>query len=237
MREWTMGRGAACSLALVTLGSTVTSSAPPARRLVLQIHQVQAVRETRGKFGMTAGADEMALTGVKVGPAGEVAAILPKWSIGKFGDDGDTRTLSKPHQLATFDLESGPEPPRAYHVTLVLAELDQGDGVEKFVKKLAEEARTNGKPSGGSEKSDGGAVSGVVASMVAEEVKKAVKKEAEKQLDKAWNDDIFKPTAVDLRIDRPDAPFVNGKTTSAKAVARFKGFGGDYRVTYSWRLL
>jgi hypothetical protein len=60
----------------------------------------------------------------------------PRWTVGYFSKDGKVRKPSSPRHLATFEFPQ--RFPSTFQVLLVLAELDQGRGLEKFTAKLAE---------------------------------------------------------------------------------------------------
>jgi len=110
------------------------------KKLMLEIHSVKCRDETGGMFQEKFGGDEIALAGINIDPNGH-AKQLPHFGVGNFEKDGVVRNFQPPHLLSSFDLQQGPPFPRLYQTALILAELDEGGGLDSAVAKLV--AKTN----------------------------------------------------------------------------------------------
>ncbi len=195
-------------------------------KLEFRIQRVKCVDETGPAWP---GSDEILLGANTVDETGDVKKV-PSFKVGDF-DQGNTKRYTPPKRLTLFDIREGPSFPKRYFVTLVLAEEDQGgfpdfvNGLFKQVKAKVEEyvadAIARGKP---------------VEIAIALAVNYIVGKIFE-ILTNAWNDDIFPPKTLSVRINSATHRFPGGATVSPEDVAVFKGHNGKYEVFYDWRLL
>jgi len=99
-----------------------------ASRLEFRLLRVKCQDETGGT---NFGSDDIAVGGVAVNPDGSTAKI-GEFKIGEF-DKGESKPVDR--RLALFDLRNGGGFPKAFAVTLVLAEKDHG-GLTKLLDRL-----------------------------------------------------------------------------------------------------
>jgi hypothetical protein len=230
---------AAVAASCLGLSAADASSEPkppkPARRLVLQIHEVKCLDETGGRWREKIGGDEVTLSGLTIDAAGR-AVRQQTFRIGKFEKDRSVKRYSPAHSFATFDLRQGPDFPRQYQTMLVLAERDEGGGLVDYVNAIVEGINTGSKPA----TSDKGGVAHSLLTdpplsmdaVAAKAVKLAVAKVGQ------WaKDDIFRPRATKVSMTTAQYRFAKGAVTSRPDTASFKGYGGLYRIVYSWRLV
>lgn len=225
----------AASLALPAADASADLSPPkPARRLILQIHEVKCLDETGGKWREKIGGDEVTLSGLTIDAAGR-AVRQQTLRIGKFERDRSVKRYSPAHTFATFDLRQGPDFPRQYQTMFILAERDQGGGLVEYVNAIVEGINTGSKPA----TSDEGSLAKSFVTdpplsmdaVAAKAVKLAVAKVGR------WaKDDIFRPRAAKVSMKTAAFRFPKGAIASRPDTASFKGYGGVYRIVYSWRL-
>lgn len=196
------------------------------------IHQLTCVDETNGAFGSEAGNDEIYLGGTSIDAMGNTNQ-LKTFRVGTFPEDGYVNPVA--NIFTTFDLRSGTDWPKSYFVTLALAEKDMGKDFPEFVNQLfkivkkeveAQLAKLIGTTLGVS--------SGPVGAIIGLAVGYAVGKVYE-ILRGMWNDDIFIPQTVSIKIPTIPKPFDAGRVGSNLRV-NFKGHGGEYSLLYSWHL-
>jgi hypothetical protein len=210
-------------MAFTGLAIPAASMAQAPAKLVLQLHQVYAKRETSsGIFIGRRGNDNMILGGIAVGANGKKTQIKTG-KVGSFEDSGDRKRFSPAKAFATLPVSTGTA--REYSVVLVLAEEDVSGGTNEFVASLLESSTS----------SDGGKADGGV-SLVAGAVAKELAKRAVKRLQNNAKDDIFPARTVTVRLREPDRRFENGGISTPRQVVTFKGHGGLYDIVYSWKL-
>jgi len=226
---------AASCLALPAAYASADLSPPkPARRLILQIHEVKCLDETGGKWREKIGGDEVTLSGLTIDAAGR-AVRQQTLRIGKFERDRSVKRYSPARAFATFDLRQGPDFPRHYQAMLILAERDQGGGLVEYVNAIVSNINT-GSALPSQDKVD--VPNQLLASppttreeAAAKAVKLAVAKVGQ------WaKDDIFRPRSAKVSMKTGEFRFAKGAVTSRPDTASFKGYGGLYRIVYSWRL-
>ncbi|MET7488524.1 hypothetical protein [Streptomyces sp. NPDC005538] len=205
------------------------AAAPTAlHKLELRIHSVKCVTETS-----ELGSDEISLAGTSVDESGDALKISP-FEVRSF-DDGDVKTYTPPKQFHWFNLdEGGAKYPKSYFVTLVLAEIDFG-GLADYVDQLLDMVRT--KVAAYLAAAVGvaiGASGGVLGILIGMAVGAAVGW-AFDQLKGVVEDDVFEPVTLSTIIPSLTSRW-DGKPESAAKSVEYRGFGGDYRVTYSWRM-
>jgi hypothetical protein len=229
----------ACAF-LVKAVYTQTETARP-RKLLMQIHQVKAIKECRGPFG-SLGADEIDLGAVVIDPVGGVRART--LDLGQFGHDGSTKNFNTPREFVAFKI-SGGSFPKVRQVILVLAERDAGSGFGKYLNKLVAEARSKIRASTDVASAVPRQEFLMAGFMQAEAAGKELAKEAARRLGKALlgvaldarEDDIFPASLASLTVTDAAFRFSGGKLTSPKTIVQFKKDKCDYTVTYSWRLI
>lgn len=205
------------------------ATVPPAlHKLELRIHSVKCLAETS-----ELGSDEISLAGTSVDESGDALKISP-FDVRSF-DDGDVKTYAPPRQFHWFNLdEGGASYPKSYFVTLVLAEVDFG-GLADYVDDLLDMVRT--KVAACLATAVGGAIGasgGVLGILIGMAVGAAVGW-AFDQLKGIVEDDVFEPVTLSTIIPALTCRW-NGKPETAAQSTDYSGFGGHYRVTYSWRM-
>jgi hypothetical protein len=221
---------------LSVAGTAVTTEvvAPTLPKLSLRVHKVRCVDETGGRFAEAAGDDEIDLAGVAVDETGDTHAV-PKFRVGSSFDDGESVTFSPPRVFTTFDIREGTTYPKSYFVTLVLAEVDQGN-LSEFVLKLVAKVKEKviaylAAAVGGALGSIGGPLGTVIGLAIGFVVGKVFE-----LLISVWNDDVFTPITVKVDIASPNARWPGNKKDSPETITTFTGHDGKYTVTTDWQL-
>jgi len=207
---------------------------PPLRHLELRIHKVRCDDETNGLFGSEAGSDEIDLGGTTVDESGDTGKVSP-FRVRSFGHDRDVQLYNPPRRFTFFNLTEGTAFPKTYVVTLALAEIDSG-GFNEFLRKLTEKIKDRVIAAltaaiGGAVGASGGPIGIAIGVAVGYVVGKVFE-----LLSNLWKDDVFKPVPVHVTIPSLSARWTGGKTDGPEQTAVFKGFGGQYTVTYDWKL-
>jgi hypothetical protein len=210
-----------------------TAAAQRLTKLELRIHKVRCDDETNGFLGSEAGSDEIDLGGTSVDESGDTHKVSP-FRVASF-DDGDQKVFSPPRRFTFFNLTEGTEFPKAYVGALVLAEIDSG-GFNDFLKKLMEKVRERVITAlttaiGGAIGASGGPIGVVIGLAVGWVVGKVFDLIAN-----IWNDDVFTPIRVSISIPSLTARWPGGRTDGPERTVTVKGHGGQYSVTYDWRL-
>jgi len=203
-------------------------------QLELRIHKVRCVDETSGLAGSEAGDDEIYLGGSTVDESGDTEKVEPFLVRDDF-DDGEEQTYAPPKQFAAFDLTEGTEFPKSYFATLVLAEVDNG-GLPEILDKLltwVKEKVTTALTAllGGLIGASGGPIGAAIGAVIGAAVNEIVK-----FIKEIWEDDPFKPATVRTDIPSLDAMWEGDTTDSPEGVITYTGHGGEYQVTYDWRI-
>jgi hypothetical protein len=183
------------------------------------------------------GHDEIAIAGVSIDEDGDVKKIPEKYVGGGF-DDGDIKTYSPHWNYHTFSLREGKGWPKAYCMTLLLAEKDLrgfSKALDKAWNKIKEkvwaalEKLAENLPSWWK----------IVGKIVVQIVKWIIDK-LFGWIIRALKDDVFPPCIVDTRIysfgtkwRHPDGSM---KTYSPRRKCHFYGFNGHYYVEYYWKM-
>lgn len=207
------------------------AAAPQMHKLELRLHHVKCIDETDGFLGSHLGEDEIDLGGVAIAPTGATKKIAP-FHVGDF-DSGEVKNYAQPKQFTVFSLADGNSWPKAYVVTLALAEIDNGgfpDYLTKLYGKVKDWAITAlGAAIGGAIGAGLGAIVGAVIGFILDLLFG--------WLISIWEDDVFPPVTVATVIKSPTARWPGGKTDSPESDAYFTAHGGKYRIRYDWRLL
>jgi hypothetical protein len=203
-------------------------------KLELRIHKVKCLDETNGFLGSEAGDDEIDLGGTSVDETGDTNKISP-FRVGSDFDDGEQKVFSPPKRFTMFNLREGTAFPKAYFVTLVLAEVDMG-GLPEFVQQLLNWVKPKVTAAlaaalGGAIGASGGPVGAIIGAAVG-----AVVGLVFDLFKSIWEDDIFKPVTASVAIPSLSARWTGGKTDSPEGIATFAGHGGKYQLTYDWRV-
>jgi hypothetical protein len=212
-----------------------------------RIREIFCEKDTR-----EAGKDEIVLGGVATADSGQATKI--QWPALKFKKGDRLRAADLPDDglFTTFSLEGGFFP-KAFQVTLVLAEKDLGKGVTNFLtalangviqeatkllKKLLEDMITSGLAGLGVGITVGSAggplgvlIAGIIGGLIGFVTGLVL------GLLKQWlGDDIFPVNAAPIIVvDSPDFNF-GGDLDSPDFEVTFNGFGGIYRVKWDLQL-
>lgn len=184
--------------------------------------------------------DEIALAGVSVDETGDTTKVSEKFIGGGF-DDGDQKNYFPHWKYHWFNLREGQYWPKAYKVSLILAEKDHG-GLSNFLNTLYTKIRNYVK------QAISKAVAGAVSWLVGPAIAKAIGQITAWLVDKliGWiinifNDDIFPVKVLSCNIPSFSARWhypngTWGSTTSGTRTAHFYGHGGHYIINYYWKL-
>lgn len=235
--------GVVAGAAALILVLHTTAQAAGTRKLVMQVHEVKAVKECRvkvGPFSTTRGADEIDLGAVVIDPVDGVR--VRTLNLGKFGHDGSKRPFGTPHELLGFKV-SGGQYPKARQVLLALAERDSDGGFGKYLNTLAEEAKKKMSAAKSAHSGPTGPAFVRASYPQAEAAAAEVAKEALERIGRAllafaadaMKDDIFPPSLESVTIPNENFRFGGTSLTSPRKVARFKSDRCDYSLTYSWK--
>jgi len=205
---------------------------PSLTKLEFRIHKVKCLDETGG-WAERFGNDEIDLGGTTVDETGDTHTIT-KFRVGSNFDDGEQVAFSPPRSFTVFNLTEGTAYPKAYFVTLVLAEVDMG-GLSEFLNnllvKVKERVTAALIAAFGALGSSGGPVGAIIGAGVGFVVGKVFD-----WLKSVWSDDVFKPVTASVNITSLNAQWPGGRTDSPEAIATFEGHGGKYEVTYDWHM-
>jgi hypothetical protein len=152
---------------------------------------------------------------------------------GGFSSDGKTKRFSPARVFATFDIRRAMTFPQFYQVAFILAERDSSGGLGEVVDGLVEEARKQPVPVAA-------AIGGVlvpVAKAALIQVGTVLIKKLPGHIAKLLKDDVFPTQIESLSLDSPAFRFSGGSLTSPTERRSFKAHQGEYRITYSWRLV
>lgn len=214
-------------------GSKLT--APQATDLLqLRIHKVQCIAETTPKGGE----DKIYLAGTTVDAIG-TSRKVSQFHVGDFNDDQDDKklvvTYSPPKVFAEFDLRPGDKWPKTYFATLVLAEKDNG-GLPDFINTLFEKVKSEvisaiATAIGAGIGELGGPIGAAIGAAVG-----FILGELFKLFKEAWEDDIFKPFTVKMKVQSPGDLWNGNKTESGLGWINWKGHGGEYKLWFDWHI-
>jgi hypothetical protein len=172
--------------------------------------------------------------------------MVPEYFVGSF-DTGDTTPYVPAKELASFELVRHTYPQDAA-VLLTMAEKDAG-GFSQFLHDLYEAIRAEiqivlaalgaaagaaiGAAIGGSLGTTVGGPIGTVIGVVAGLILGAIV---------GWiveisRDDIFTPQIATIHCPTADFTFEGGALTSPIITSTYDGFGGRYRISYSWSVV
>jgi len=207
---------------------------PALDNLELRLHRVHCLEETGSGPFSDVGEDEIALSGTSVDESGDVKKFS-EFRVGDF-DDGDDKSFSPPRRLTIFNLREGTAFPKSYFVTLVLAEKDMG-GLSDFVNRLLDKVRERvtamlAAALGAAIGASGGPVGVIIGAAVGFVVGKVFD-----LLKSVFADDVFPPRTVSVAVPSLNHRFPGGRTDSAESTIRFDGHGGEYTLTYDWRVI
>jgi hypothetical protein len=207
-------------------------------RLGFYITQVKCDDETNPELGSLS-SDEIAIGGITVDETGDTEKVGEQ-SVGGGFDDGNVKNYSPHWQFTSFSLsESHPLPgskwPKAYFVTLLLAEKDHGgfssalqDGWVIVGNKVTEEVQ---KAVTDITIETGPAISLALGKIAAWAVNELVR-----YILRMLNDDLFPPYVAELTVPGFNYTFPGGSKTGPLQTAHFIGHDGHYTVQYYWKL-
>jgi hypothetical protein len=219
----------------LTAGTNVAPVAGPVLdNLEFRLHQVRCLEETGSGLFSDVGEDEIALSGTSVDESGDTKKIS-EFRVGDF-DDGDVKSFSPARRFTFFNLREGTAFPKSYFVTLVLAEKDMG-GLGDFINRLLDKIKDRvtamlAAALGAAIGASGGPVGAIIGAAVGFIVGKVFD-----LLKSLFADDIFPPRTVSVAVPSLNHRFPGGRTDSAESTVRFNGHGGEYTLTYDWRLV
>ena len=200
-------------------------------KLEFRVHRVRCVDETNPEW---AGDDEIALGGISVDETGDTKKIA-EFMVRNDFDDGEQKIYAPPKQFTWFSLTEGTTWPKSYAVTLVLAEKDMG-GLGDFINKLWQKIKSKvleavaaaiGAAIGSTVPGLGTIVGGIVGWVLAKFIDWLIG---------LFQDDVFKPVTLSTSIPSLSARWPGNKTDSPEGEVRFRGYGGEYRLVYDWRM-
>ncbi|NES76942.1 MULTISPECIES: hypothetical protein [unclassified Okeania] len=206
-------------------------------KLGFYITRVKCLDETNPEFW---GSDEIALAGVSVDETGDTKKVPEKFIGGGF-DDGDQKTYSPHWKYHWFNMREGQYWPKAYKVSLILAEKDNG-GLSSVLNTIYVKIRDYVK------KAIAKAVAGALSSLVGPAIAKAIGQITAWLVDKliGWIINLFKDDIFPVKVLSCTVPsfgarwyYPNGKwgsPTSGIRTAHFYGHGGHYIINYYWKL-
>ena len=247
------------ALAQLATGSLSASHPPlpgglhpvtPIDTLSIRLHEVFCGDETDPEVGH----DEIYLQGVALDDRAGVTPIAA-FKVGDFTENagGDTVTYNPNLVLTTFDLHklvTGPLAtsswPKAYNVSLVLVEQDDG-GMVDFLVSFVEQYRADILDYVSKNSAKGAAilVNGVIGDslpglgeMIGAKVGELVSSAVGLLLEwiSHWGaDDVFPPINARCTVGGINSSF-GGALASTNQVQSISGHGGEYRLTWDWRL-
>lgn len=206
-------------------------------KLGFYITKVKCVDETNPEFW---GSDEIALAGVSIDETGDTKTIGEKYIGGGF-DDGDQKTYSPNWQYHWFNMREGSYWPKAYNVSLILAEKDNG-GLSNALNTVYVKIRDKVKEAISKAVAEG--LSELLGPAIAKAIGNAVAWIVDKLIGwiiNAFKDDIFPPKVLSCTVpsfgarwNYPNGTW--GSPTSGLRQAHFYGHGGHYYVEYYWKI-
>lgn len=208
-------------------------AAPVTNKLELRIHKVRCVDETGGWLAEHGNDDEIDLGGTTVDETGDTKKVT-KFRVGSSFDDGEEKSYSPPRRFTFFNLTEGTAFPKYYYVTLVLAESDMGD-LPDFLSTLLDLIKQKVKEklieAGAQVDTSIPAIGAIIGAAIGYIVDRVFD-----YLRMIWEDEVFQPITVFVKIPSLTTRWPVGRTDSPEQTVVFKGHGGEYRLTYDWRL-
>jgi hypothetical protein len=189
-------------------------------------------RTSDGLAGFEA-TDEIRLGGTSIDETGDTK-IVTDFSVQTFSYDGQQKTYSPPLQFTYFNLYEGTIFPKTYWVYAALAEEDNGSFWD-FLYDLTNSVKAEitaalAAAVGIAIGSSGGPVGAVIGAVVGAAVGAAFN-----LLKNIIDDEVFGGPTVACTIPSLTARW-SGNTYSPQHVATYSGYGGSYKMTYSWNL-
>jgi hypothetical protein len=205
---------------------------PKTTKIELRLHKVRCDDETNGFLGSEAFSDEIDLGATTVDESGDTGKVSP-FRVASF-DDGEVKVFNPPRRLTFFNLTEGKTFPKGYVAVLALAEIDSG-GFNDFLRQLTEKVRERVTAAltaalGAAIGASGGPVGVLIGLAVGWVVGKVFD-----LISNIWKDDLFTPIPVRVSVSSLTARWA-GRTDSPQRTVTFKGHGGQYTVTYDWRV-
>lgn len=203
-------------------------------KLELRVLKVACLDETDPEF---LGDDEISMGGTTVDQSGitrKVSAFLVRDDF----DTGESKVYSPAKRFTSFDLTAGGNTfPKAYFVTLVMAETDMG-GLGDFLNALWN--KTKGQVLAMITAAVGAAIGSVIPVPILGTIVGAVAGwvvgTVISYLIGLFGDDVFKPVTLSVTIPSLTHRFAGGLTDSPNSVVTFQGYGGKYSATVDWNM-
>jgi len=202
-------------------------------KLEFRIHNVTCLDRTGdGPLG-TEATDEIRLGGTSIDETGDTK-IVTDFSVQTFSYDGQQKTYSPLKQFTYFNLNEGTAFPKTYWVYAALAEQDNGSFWD-FLYDLTNSVKAEitaalAAAVGIAIGSSGGPVGAVIGAVVGAAVGAAFN-----LFKNIIDDEIFGGPTVACTIPSLTARW-SGNTYSPQHVVTYSGYGGSYKMTYSWNL-
>lgn len=214
-------------------------------KLGFYINRVKCVDETNPeRFG----SDEIALAGISIDETGDTKKIKERRIGGGF-DDGDSKYYNPDWRYHWFSLNEGRSWPKAYAISLILAEKDHGglsSALNKLWRKVKDKVMSMIRAAA---QAAGVAIStflglpeaGAMIGNILGQVVGWIIDRFFKWIINAFKDDLF--PAYNTRITIPSKSarwrYPNGRWGNPRSnmrYAHFYGHGGHYYIEYYWKL-
>jgi hypothetical protein len=201
--------------------------------LKLRVHKVFCRDETT--TSEWASKDQINLGGSVTDDKSNTTAI-PQFYVGEFKDGGQI-IYKTPKILKTFKLSGAY--PKTFIGLITIAEIDSG-GFSTFIADLVNAVDDEikavmtaagiaaGAAIGGTVGGPVGALIGAVGVLLVGEIIDLINKIA--------RDECFTPMMTAVRLESASHRFTNGSKVSTSRTFTFRGYNGEYVVTYSWEL-
>ncbi|MGW6702449.1 hypothetical protein [Nocardia sp. NPDC055049] len=200
--------------------------------LLLRVTQIRCANETNSPFGGHIGEDDMWLGGTSVDESGDTKTIKPI-KLGSFNNK-EIKHYNPPRTFTSFNItERGNSFPKAYLVTLVLVERDNGKAMQTFLDRVTKEIKKQvqdalvkvGTTIGG----PFGLVVGTISAWVFGELIDYISS--------GWRDTVFRPLTVTAHIGSYDSVWVSsGRKDSTDRMLETKAPQARYQLWYDWLL-
>lgn len=210
--------------------------------LEFRVHEVRCIDETNPEWF---GSDKIGMGAVMSAQDGESTKVK-EFNVGGGFDDGDRKLYSPPRILHRFKIDDLTYPAN-FVAFIALAEKRSG-GLSKFLNRLwkavkdevdkiiiAVAAAIGLKIGAGIGGTLGTTLAGPLGTAIGA-VAGAVLGALAGWLISKMKDKIFQPQEAALQLPGPTSYFAGGSRTSSTQSLFFRGYGGKYRVYYSWKI-
>jgi hypothetical protein len=202
-------------------------------KLEFRIHNITCWDRTSDGFLGTEATDEIASGGLSIDETGDTKTVSD-FLVQNFSYDGQQKAYSPPLRFTYFNLNEGTDFPKTYWINPALAEQDNGDfwdylyNLTNSVK--AEISAALAAAVGIAIGSSGGPVGAIIGAVVGAAVGAAFN-----LFNTIISDEIWEGPTVSCTIPSLSARW-SGNTYSPQHIVTYSGYGGLYKMTYSWNL-